>query len=72
MELDYRRETVTEALRAEIQQSLHEDVDLERIVIVRLLVLPRPRQCVQHVEHLLGRALAPDRHHEFVRRGCAG
>lgn len=72
MKLNYSRKTVTKTLRAEIQQGLYKHVDLQRIVIVRLLVLSGTWQCVQHVEHFFRGALASDRHYQFVGRGCAG
>lgn len=68
-------EGVREALGAQVEQSLHEHVDLEGVeatLAVRVHVLARVGQVLQHVQDLLGGALLANRHHHLVSRRGAG
>lgn len=79
MELGDGGKGVGKALRAQIQQRLHEHVDLERIEgrldHIVLGSLARVRQILQLVQHVLRGALLPNGHHQLVggrrsRQGC--
>lgn len=65
MKLGDRRKTVRETLRAQIQERLHEHIDLQRIVRLLLVadvavVLVRIGQVFEDAQHLIGGALLPD------------
>lgn len=64
-------EGVAEALGPEVQQGLHEDVDLEGVeagVGQGLIVLPRVWQLLQQCQHLLWAGLLPQNCDELLSR----
>lgn len=68
-------ERVRETLGAQVEQRLHEHVDLEGVegaLALHLGVLPGVGQVHQDVQHLLGRALLPHGHHHLMGRRRAG
>lgn len=75
VELANGGERMRETLGAQVEQRLHEHVDLEgveRALPLHLGVLPGVGQVVQDVQDLLSRALLSDCHHQGMRRRRAG
>ncbi|CAG9117063.1 unnamed protein product, partial [Plutella xylostella] len=77
MKLGYGGGAVRDALAAQVEQRLHEHVDLERVVRRglrarrRLALAQRVRQRADHVQRLFGGALVAHADYELVRRFCA-
>lgn len=74
MEFGYGRKAVRKRFRAQIQQRLDENIDLQSIEAAvghLLAAISAIRYILQYVDHLLGRALLPDGHHQLMGHRCS-